>query len=670
MQLPLVKQTIDFATALNAEQYAVVTQGEGPCLVLAGAGSGKTRTLVYRVAYLLERGEQPASILLVTFTNKAAKEMLHRITQLLGGECDIWGGTFHHIGNKILRTYGQHIGIESNYAILDEDDSKSLLKSCLHEVMPNADKYFPKADLIQSIISLHVNIGDPIRKIVLERYPYFDETVIGKLERILVLYVERKRAMNALDYDDLLSQWLRLLQDVPAVATELSERFRYILVDEYQDTNHIQSQIIALMARIHRNVLVVGDDAQSIYSFRGANVQNILSFPKVFSNTKTFRLVTNYRSTPEILNLANASIAFNRGQFKKELVTHKASGVRPKCIAFDDQRKQAEYVCQKIVQWRDDSTYAPNDIGILFRSHFQSLELELELNRQGISYDLRGGVRFFEQSHIKDVLAYVRVFANVADEVAWNRLLRLQPGIGPAAAIKALEVITKASSMSAVMTLDLQDVLSKRAAASWFGLRNLLVRLAELDDTMIAKAIETVVTSSYAAYMINTFDNAIERIDDLRQMVTFAMSYTSRDAFLADTVLAENFRGQKQKGKHADSVTLSTIHQAKGLEWRVVFIIGLTDGQFPNGKVYADPQQLEEERRLFYVATTRAQERLYMLHPLFNRATGSIGKMSPFIAELPSGLYSFVDTHLADQLRTGRRPVPASGDVTYDYTPF
>ena len=399
---------INYRAELNEEQYQVVTQGDGPCLVLAGAGSGKTRTLVYRVAYLLEKGANPNSILLVTFTNKAAREMTGRLELLLKDQVKgLWSGTFHHIGNRLLRTYGQAIGLNPNFNILDNEDSKSLIKACRQSVSLPNDKYFPKADLIHKIISLSVNSKNNISDLINRRFSQIDENYIPLIEKIGNLYQARKKQANALDFDDLLSEWNRLLLESESVREKLAKQFKYILVDEYQDTNYIQGEIINHLAGDDQNVLVVGDDSQSIYSFRGAVVENILDFPKNFSQTKTFKLEINYRSTPEILGLANEPIRHNRHKFDKKLRTHKKSGERPALVALDSVDSQADFICQRILDLQKEQRINLNEIAVLFRAHFQSLELELAMNKRNIPYVMRGGLRFFEQAHIKDVVAYL-----------------------------------------------------------------------------------------------------------------------------------------------------------------------------------------------------------------------------------------------------------------------
>lgn len=632
---------IDYQAELNEEQYKVVTTGDGPCLVLAGAGSGKTRTLVYRVAYLLEKGVDPSRILLVTFTNKAAKEMVSRIESLLHNQPKgLWGGTFHHIGNRLLRIYGREIGIEPNFNILDSDDAKNLIKLCRQTMASPDDKYFPKADLIHKIISLAANLKEPLMEIISRRFSHLEENYIPILERINQLYQDKKKQSNALDFDDLLYQWNRLLLESERIRTKLSQQFEYILVDEYQDTNHIQGEIINQLAGLKKNILVVGDDSQSIYSFRGAVVENILNFPKDWPQVKTFKLETNYRSTPEILALANQSINCNKNKFAKNLRTHKKSGAKPALVALSDSYAQADFVCQRILDLQREEGINLGEIAVLFRAHFQSLELEMEMNKRNIPYVMRGGLRFFEQAHIKDVIAYLRILANHLDEVAWQRILQLQTGIGPATIGALWRQIQTAGSLTQILSQSFN--LSNKAAMGWSSARNLLLKLQSMPLTDLSSLIETIMMSGYQKIVRNNFDNAQDRLADLEQLGIFSSRYDSLEKFLADTALGESFKGSgiiENKGSQIEAVALSTIHQAKGLEWKAVFVISLVDGQFPNLKAYEHKSDMEEERRMFYVAVTRAQDQLYLTYPTFSYNSGNVNYYSQFIKELPTGVY-------------------------------
>ncbi|MGH7198296.1 MAG: ATP-dependent helicase, partial [Candidatus Omnitrophota bacterium] len=424
--------TIDYRKELNPSQHEVVTEADGPCLVLAGAGSGKTRTLIYRVAYLLEKGVRPEEILLVTFTNKAAQEMRNRVELLLKTKAKgLWCGTFHHIGNRTLRMYGRHIGLNEAFSILDEEDGRDLIKVCMKSLDTRSlEGRFPKPAVVQSILSFAVNAKKKVAEVVTKQYPYFSQ-FIGQFERIKALYEEKKRKTHNLDYDDLLVKWIGLLDSSSEVRDRLTRQFRFCLVDEYQDTNRLQHEVIRILSGHHRNLLVVGDDAQSIYSFRAAEVQNILRFPEDHANARIFKLETNYRSTRPILELANHSIKHNVHQFPKTLKSVQPDGSSPQYVRVRDTRQEAAFVVQRILEFTEAGIEL-GDIAVLFRAHYHAAEIEMELAKRGIAYIVRGGVRFFEQAHVKDVLAYLRILMNPMDEIAWIRVLTLQPGIGPA----------------------------------------------------------------------------------------------------------------------------------------------------------------------------------------------------------------------------------------------
>lgn len=656
------KSDINYAKELNPEQLEVVLNGDGPCLVLAGAGSGKTRTLVYRVVYLLNKGVRAQDIMLVTFTNKAAKEMLERINVALGSDATgLWGGTFHHIGNRLLRMYGERINIKSDFTILDSEDSLSLIKSCVNSSGAPSDKYFPKARVIHSIISLSSNLCKGVKETIADRYDYLKPEYIPFIEQIATAYHGRKIAINALDFDDLLIKWKELLETDHELRARLGEKFKYILVDEYQDTNYLQSKIISLLAAPQNNVLVVGDDSQSIYGFRGADVNNILNFPEVFAQfaeskekdkVKIFRLDINYRSTPEILALANFSINKNENKFEKNLQAIKTKGEMPAVAALTDNYQQADFVCQRVLDFQRENGWALSEIAVLFRSHFQCLELEMELNKRNIPYQMRGGMRFFEQAHLKDVLAFMKIVANIKDEVSWLRILSMQGGIGEMTADKIWQQIFKCNSLSDVIPTEAGErsvveeslKLGAKASAGWNSLKRILSQLEKNGRNDLPKMVETVLRYGYEDYLKSTFENYQERLEDLNQLIAFVSTYNDLQRFLTDTALSENFRAESTEPDtengavdQSEQLILSTIHQAKGLEWKAVFVIGLADGLFPHAKTYDRPQELAEERRLFYVASTRARDALYLTYPLFSQ--DNILRPSPFIRELPSNMY-------------------------------
>jgi len=611
----------DLTQHLNPDQLKVVTAPDGPVLVLAGPGSGKTRTLTYRVAYLLAQGVEPEHLLLMTFTVKAAQEMMGRVEQILRFRPEgIWGGTFHHIGNLILRQHAPLLGRTSTFGILDEEDAKDLIAACLSErSYAYTDCRLPRAPVLENLFSLSANTQRPLAQVVQERYPQF-APYLDFIEGVATAYRLRKCKANLMDYDDLLTEWLRLFQEHPHLARQYGAQFHYILVDEYQDTNRLQFEILKTLTLVHRNLMVVGDDAQSIYGFRGADIRNLLQFPTVFQDATIHRLEINYRSTPQILRLANASIRNNARQFPKDLKAVCPDGPLPVRIALADAKQQACFVAQRVLELREEGIRL-QEMAVLFRARFQSAELELELARRNIPYVVRGGIRFFEQAHIKDVLAYLKIAINPKDELAWRRALHLQEGIGPASIQKIWDKIAShPDPLQAACRLDPSGILSKRSLPAWNRLKNTLNALhaASILPHNPADLILLVLRSGYEAALLSRFEDASDRKEDLEQLAHLASQYESVERFVEDITLRESFKGESLGGwqEPDEYLVLSTIHQAKGLEWRVVFLIGLTEGQFPHPKSVEDPWLLEEERRLFYVAVTRTKKELYLTYPL------------------------------------------------------
>ncbi|MDO8425835.1 MAG: ATP-dependent helicase [bacterium] len=628
---------ISYDQQLNAEQLAVVRGGDGPCLVLAGAGSGKTRTIVYRVAYLLEQGVLPQQILLLTFTNKAANAMLSRVEALLGLHPQgLWGGTYHSIANRILRRYATLLGHTSSFTILDEEDSGDLLKLCMKDVgVPQTKERFPQVRVLKSMISLSRNAQRPIQEVVEDRHPKFSRYA-ETIERIAATYADRKLAANSMDFDDLLCNFLRILEQ-PQAHQQLAQQFRYILVDEYQDTNRIQAAVVARLATAHGNVLVVGDDAQSIYSFRAADIGNILDFPKAFPGARTFRIETNYRSTPQILGVANAVIAHNERQFDKRLKPMARGGARPKLVQSNTAEDEARYIAMQVLALRADGVPLA-DIAVLFRATHLSQYLEMELVKRDIPYDYRGGIRFFERAHVKDTLAFLKVVTNPQDEAAWLRVLRMQQGIGDVGALTIIEQIraqaAAASPSSDPSTLAL--ALSSRLQNGWTNFLDMVQKM--LGCTEPAAMIRAVAGGSYRDYLEAEYPNFQERLDDLDQLALFAEKYEQPQDFLAETSLTELF-GVERVGvneSEQERIVLSTIHQSKGLEWHAVFVMGMTANAFPNRRAMVEDEGMEEERRLFYVAATRAKNVLTLTYSLSGGYDASyLAAPSPFIAEIP-----------------------------------
>src|SRR5438477_1430690 len=422
---------IDYAAELNKQQLAAVTAPPGPLLVIAGAGSGKTRTLTYRVAYLLENGIDPRNILLLTFTNKAARQMLDRVANLLPIDASgIWGGTFHSVGNRMLRRHGSTLGYNSGFTIMDREDQKDFINTVVASAgIDPKEIRFPKGDVLAEIFSFVVNTETAMEKLLAEKFPYF-LPLLEKITDVQARYEKKKKATNSVDFDDLLQKTLSMLQQHEGVASFYRRQFQFSLVDEYQHTNKIQADLIDLLATEHRSVMVVRDEAQSIYSWRGANFQNILEFPKRYPDAKVFKIEMNYRSVPEVLQVANAAIAANVDQFQKNLqAVRDSQSVKPAVVALNDGSQQSQFVAQRVLELRDEGVEL-SDIAVLYRSHYHALELQLELSRRGIPYQITSGIRFFEQAHIKDVISFIRFVANPRDEVAFKRMVRLLPGIG------------------------------------------------------------------------------------------------------------------------------------------------------------------------------------------------------------------------------------------------
>ncbi len=640
------KSKIKYAELLNSEQLDVVASGPGPKLVLAGAGSGKTRTLTYRVAYLVESGIDPRQILLMTFTNKAAKEMLGRVSELLDGmPKGIRGGTFHHVGNSILRRHAKLVGYIPEFTIMDTEDAKTLMRTVIASLGIDVKATrFPKADLLVSIYSYSRNVRASIEETLLRKHPHYIQ-LQPQIELVLKNYQDRKIALSAMDFDDLLVNWLRLMDDYPEVRKKLGQQFQHILVDEYQDTNALQADIIDRLAEQHQNILAVGDDAQSIYSFRGANFRNIMGFKKRYPKAKIYYLLTNYRSTPQILTLANGSITNNHDQYEKELHPIKSAGELPALIPLKNVDEQAEFIAQRVLELRDEGVPL-NEIGVLYRAHFHSLELQVELTKRNVPYQIRSGLRFFEQAHIKDVMAYLRLAFNPKDELGWRRVLELYPGIGKGTVQK---LWLKISLMSDIFTTILDDKfikeVPKRAQSSWqkfIGLVEILISEEMLKEP--SEQIRQVLSAFYIDYARENYDNYKDRIADLEQLSLFALNYGSTEEFLSEIALQEGVKGETIVDTDPDDeerLVLSTIHRAKGLEWTVVFVIQCAESFFPSARSVAEKESLEEERRLFYVAATRAKNELYLTYPLMAQHWDGlvICKPSQFVRELPTGSY-------------------------------
>ena len=639
---------VDFEGDLNAQQYAAATCSDGQKLVIAGAGTGKTRTLTYRVAWLLTRGVPADSILLVTFTNKAAREMVGRVRSLTSVETGcLWGGTFHSVGARILRRHGTLLGFTDSFSILDEGDQRDLIRVCTTDVGVDVErKRFPSPGVLRSLISLHVNSRTELADVVADRFPRFLDWE-AQIAAVFECYIKRKRAANVMDYDDLLVMWLRLFQEVPEVRRRYGKQLRYVLVDEYQDTNLIQGELMETLAHENGgNLMVVGDDCQSIYSFRGAHYDNILGFTRRHPHAEVFKLETNYRSTPEILQLTNASIRHNAGQYQKELRACRGSGQQPAMVPCNYPEQESSFVAERILQLRDEGI-SLSEIAVLYRAHSHRLSVETTLLRYDIPYDVRGGLRFFEQAHVKDVTAYLRLVDNPRDEVAFRRALMLEQGIGNVTANRLWQGLESASSITELIgQLESQRIrclLPRRVRDAGGTFVTLLEAVAAYAAEPEA-AIRAVMEGGYAAFAASKFTNYESRAEDIEQLAVFAAQYESIRAFLEELVLLGELYGQDVRGGSDPSderVVLSTVHQAKGLEWDVVFAIHLTEGSLPSPRSLEEPGGEEEERRIFYVAMTRARDELYLSYPIVR--AGSTGgallqQPSRFLQEIPRKL--------------------------------
>ena len=678
---------VRYEDELNAEQLEVVMAAGGPMLVIAGAGSGKTRTLTYRVSRLIEDGVDPSEILLLTFTNKAAREMLSRVEELVTTDVRrLWGGTFHSMGNRLLRLHAEALGYRSNFSILDSEDAIEMMDATISESGINTlEKRFPKGDVLADIHSYVRNTGASLVPYIEQTYPHF-ALYTGEISDVFERFQKRKRAANTMDFDDLLFNWKELLDNHPQVSEALRVKFRHILVDEYQDTNRIQAEIVDKMASVRQNVMVVGDDAQSIYSFRGASFENIITFPLRFPASRIHRLETNYRSTRQILDLANAAIRNNRFQFRKELLATRGDGSDPAVVGVDDVFEQATFVAQRILELRDEGENLA-DVAILYRSHYQSLELQMELSRRQIPYEIRSGVRFFEQAHVKDVMAHLKIVTNSRDELSWKRALKLQPKVGEKIASELWLRLAATSSPIDEFLRSGGSIKGRGAGVSLDNFRSLLRMLnGEGMRRNPSEAIHLILDQGgYADYVRAKFQNAQARLDDLEQLSQYAMRYGDVEEFLDEVALSNPIAGEDTAvvGAEDEKVVLSSVHQAKGLEWRNVFVIWLSEGRFPSARALrvpggiievrrdqipealaltsgddaesapilpgSDPEKVElvipgeeEERRLFYVAVTRAMRELYLVFPVMARdrmGMDILMEPSRFIRELPGDLY-------------------------------
>jgi len=604
----------DYRNELNDAQYQAATTVEGPLLIIAGAGTGKTRTLVYRVAHLIDIGIDPRSILLLTFTRRAAEEMLRRASVLIDSRCSqVAGGTFHSFANLVLRQFGRRSGLSPSFTIMDRSDSEDAIQLLRTEMGLNyKDKRFPRKQTVAEIFSMAVNKQTTVPDLLEREYPHLYDS-LDDLLRLYERYVGYKATKSLLDYDDLLTKLKDLLNNQEDVRCRLSQTYQFIMVDEYQDTNALQAQIIRLLAATHNNVAVVGDDAQSIYSFRGANFRNIMDFPASFSGTRIIKLEENYRSTQPILNLTNKIIQLAKERYEKRLFTRKQEGDTPVLVQAESEQMQSRFVCQKILELREEGVPLW-DIAVLFRSSFHSFDLELELARHNIPFIKRGGFQFMETTHIKDLLAHLRILANPQDTISWNRVLLLLEGVGPQMSQKITGWLLEGS----------QPVERLRTFQAKPRIAHELKTLAQvLQHAFQAErpAEQTQYLMQYYAPILKRChpDDHPKRLRDLEHFQGITDRYRSLERLLADMALEppnDSVGGVLAVDPDEGPVILSTIHSAKGLEWHSVFIIWALEGRFPSFYNINTDEELEEERRLLYVAATRAKENLFISYPI------------------------------------------------------
>ncbi len=606
-----------YQNELNPAQAKAVESVQGAYLVIAGAGSGKTRVLVHRVAYLVGQGVKPEEILLLTFTRRAAEEMLRRASTLLDARCSrVSGGTFHSFANRILRKYASLVGLSSNFTILDQSDAEDAVGLVRTKLEFNkSDKRFPRKHAILEVISKSTNKSASIEDVLAEEYPQFEEFA-AEIKNIRDEYNAYKRQKSLLDYDDLLIYLQMLLSQHAEARLHLSRKYKYIMVDEYQDTNRLQAYIACLLASEHGNIMVVGDDAQSIYSFRGANFRNIIDFPKIFKNTKMITLEENYRSTQPILDLTNAVIRQAKEKFEKNLFTRKKGGNSPVFIDCSDDSAQSKFVAEKILELREEGLNL-KDMAVLFRSGWHSNDLEVELASRNIPFVKYGGLKFVEAAHIKDVLSYLRIIHNPEDQVSWLRALLLIPGIGPKTANAILEALAKKDKTGT------ENILKKKE-----DLVKLLDLLAESrSQTDKPAGLIEKFLKYYQPLLKIEYDDFNKRLNDLDSLLNIASRYKTLEQFLTDMALEPPERGLVESGhseKDDSTLTLSTIHSAKGLEWHTVFIIYVAEGHLPSYLSLESQDEIEEERRLFYVACTRAKTNLFLSKPNIDRSPRSL----------------------------------------------
>ena len=602
---------IDYDKQLNPAQLQAATTLDGPVLVVAGAGSGKTRTLIFRLARLVEEGIRPERVLLLTFTRKAAEEMMIRAGELADDSCRrVAGGTFHSLAHLWLRRLAPKLGYPREFHILDRPDTEAILTSLKGE-MGFKSRTFPKNRTLGELFSRAVNRQLDLDRLLSDDYPHLLQWT-DELKELQKAYTGYKLEAGLMDFDALLTGWAELMEAEVEVRAQVGSRYDYIMVDEYQDTNPIQARLVRLLAHDHDRVMAVGDDSQSIYSFRGADLRNMLQFPELFPGTRIIKLETNYRSTQPILDVANAVIAPARRSFTKCLTAQRGEGDHPP-VFFEarDEADQSRFVVDTIQALAGEGT--PLDrMAVLFRAGFHSFDLEVQLNKAGIGFVKYGGFKFVEAAHVKDVLSFLRARLNPTDRLSLSRALMLLPGVGPG---KSKQIIDWLAETKA--DLGQVDQFPGRSKASQEGLKDLAGLMSRLEAAEPGGPSAEVaqVMDFYRPYLEQRFDDHPRRMRDLDQVADLAHNYRSTYRFLADLALdppTNLFSGRDVNGR----LTLSTVHSAKGLEWEAVFILWATEGRFPAGPALEDEEALEEERRMMYVASTRAKDRLFLCSPV------------------------------------------------------
>ncbi len=634
---------------LNNKQKEAVLETEGPCLVIAGAGSGKTKVLTHKIAYLIEeKGIKPWNILAITFTNKAASEMKERITNLIGESSnDMWMGTFHSICVRILRKYIDRIGYNSDFVIFDSSDKKTLVKQCI-KALNLDDKIFTDRSVLSEISNSKNEMLTPVQYELRTNGELRKE----KIAKVYELYQRKLKENNALDFDDIINLTIQILTENPDVLEYYSEKFKYVLVDEYQDTNKAQFTLVTLLSGRYGNITVVGDNDQGIYSFRGADITNILNFEKDFPGTKIIKLEQNYRSTKSILDAANAVIKHNEKKYEKNLWTEQEGGKLPTVARLDNEYEEANFIVEQINRLKREEYYKYSDFTVLYRMNAQSRSIEDIFRRENIPYKMIGGLKFYERKEIKDAIAYLRLIHNQADNLSLQRVIN-EPkrGIGQTS-MEKIEAIAEANNIS--MYAVIKNAEKYGLNKVYLNSREFINTIEELsskkDETLISELLKEVLnkTGYTKALELENTAQAESRIENLNEFLTVAMEFEEENAenslaeFLESITLSSDIDGMEDA---EDSVTLMTLHSAKGLEFPVVFLIGMEEGLFPSYRSIGEQRELEEERRLCYVGITRAKEYLFLTCAKQRTIFGSTtcNKISRFIEEIPTELLEGAD---------------------------